>query len=169
MDKNWLIRTKSNHILGPVSKEKVVELYQNGSLKPGDEVCSGNGFWFFIREEDMVARYLLGNERQSFNPLSEAKDILTAKATPEEAPAEVTESPDITLVGNFNLDSLKEDLESSENKSEENSSSEEALPPTSLPENVEASEAQTSSVTEETLPSEEQKKKQAETKNSEEN
>ncbi|HLW56415.1 MAG TPA: hypothetical protein VKY27_03465 [Bacteriovoracaceae bacterium] len=158
MDKNWLIRTKSNHILGPVSKEKVVELYQNGSLKPGDEVCSGNGFWFFIREEDMVARYLLGNERQSFNPLSEAKDILTAKATPEEAPAEVTESPDITLVGNFNLDSLKEDLESSEKKSEENPSSEEGLPPTSLPENVEASEAQTSSVTEETLPSEEQKK-----------
>ena len=54
MGKNWLIRTKSNHILGPVSKDKVVELYQNGSIKPDDEICSGNGYWFFIRESELV-------------------------------------------------------------------------------------------------------------------
>lgn len=155
MDKNWLIRTKSNHILGPVSKEKVVELFQNGSLKSGDEVCSGNGFWFFIREEDMVARYLLGDEKQSFNPLSEAKDILTAKAVPEEALEEVTsESPDITLVGNFNLESLKGEQENPG----ETPPAEEVLPPSSIPEDVDASQAHTSSAAEETLPLEEQKK-----------
>lgn len=100
MDKNWLIRTKSNHILGPISKEKVLELFKNGSIKPDDEVCSGNGFWFFIREDDMVAKYLNGNEVQTFNPISEAKDVLTHGQTPG------PETDDITLVGGINISML---------------------------------------------------------------
>jgi hypothetical protein len=72
MEKNWLIRTKSNHILGPVSKEKVLELYLNGSIQPDDEICSGNGYWFYIREKELVEKFLLGSESQGFNPLSEA-------------------------------------------------------------------------------------------------
>jgi hypothetical protein len=95
MDKNWLIRTKSNHILGPVSKEKVIELYHNHSIKLDDEVCSGNGFWFFIREEDMVKRFLIGDEVQTFNPISEAKDVLT-----------ISNTDDITLIGNVDLSLL---------------------------------------------------------------
>ena len=102
MEKNWLIRTKSNHILGPVSKEKVLELFRNGSIKPDDEVCSGNGYWFFIRETDLVNRFLLGNEVQGFNPISEAKDVLHAA----EAPTQKDE--DITLVGKLNTSMLKE-------------------------------------------------------------
>ena len=101
MDKNWLIRTKSNHILGPVSKEKVQELYKNGSIKPDDEVCSGNGYWFFIREAEMVERFLTGNEVQGFNPISEAKDVITQ--APE---AQADERDDITRVGGLNLSLL---------------------------------------------------------------
>jgi hypothetical protein len=104
MEKNWLIRTKSNQIRGPITKDKVLELFHNGSIKPEDEICTGNGFWFFLREEDMVKRYLLGNELQSFNPMSEAKDVLTA--TPE-APAPAEEE-DITLVGAVNLNMLND-------------------------------------------------------------
>lgn len=106
MDKNWLIRTKSNHILGPVSKDKVIELYHNGSIKPDDEVCSGNGYWFFIREDDMVERFLLGSETQGFNPISEAKDVLTnshsrmSSGVPDE---------DITLVNGISLKSIKDE------------------------------------------------------------
>lgn len=105
MDKNWLIRTKSNHILGPISKEKVLELYHNGSIKPDDEVCCGNGYWFFIREDDLVSKYLLGHEVQGFNPISEAKDVLTHSAQ-----SRITHesSDDITLVGGINLSMLKE-------------------------------------------------------------
>lgn len=102
MEKNWLIRTKSNHILGPVSKEKVLELFRNGSIKSDDEVCSGNGFWFFIRESDLVNRFLLGDEIQGFNPISEAKDVLHTS----EAPSQRDE--DITLVGSINTSMLKE-------------------------------------------------------------
>jgi len=103
MDKNWLIRTKSNHILGPVSKDKVLELYKNGSIKPDDEICSGNGYWFFIRENDMVARFLLGQEIQTFNPISEAKDVLTHSAESLEA----NDTPDdITMVGGVDLSLL---------------------------------------------------------------
>ena len=106
MSKNWLIRTKSNHILGPVSKEKVQELYQNGSIKADDEICSGNGYWFFIRETDLVEKYLKGHAIQSFNPISEAKDILTS-ATPQIEEEEV-ERDDITLVGGINLKEVQE-------------------------------------------------------------
>ncbi len=112
MGKNWLIRTKSNHILGPISKEKVIELYQNGSIKADDEICSGNGYWFFIREIDLVNKYLLGSVPQSFNPISEAKDILTSKTV--EVPDAGVENDDITRVGGVNLSDLKE--ENVENK-----------------------------------------------------
>jgi hypothetical protein len=79
MLKNWLIRTKSNHILGPVSKAKVTELYKNGSVKADDEFCSGNGYWFFVKEKALIERYLLGDEVQEFNPISEANDVLVVE------------------------------------------------------------------------------------------
>lgn len=107
MDKNWLIRTKSNHILGPISKEKVLELYHNGSIKPDDEVCSGNGYWFFIREEELVAKYLLGRNVQGFNPISEAKDVLTNTAQSRMTEGNQSQD-DITMVGGLNLSMLKE-------------------------------------------------------------
>lgn len=102
MAKNWLIRTKTNHILGPISKEKVLELLQNGSIKDDDEVCTGNGFWFFIREDDMVSRFLLGREQQNFNPISEAKDVLTFPQQNQ------VQEEDITMVGGFDLKRLNE-------------------------------------------------------------
>jgi len=109
MDKNWLIRTKSNHILGPISKEKVLELYNNGSIKPDDEVCSGNGYWFFIREDDMVDRFLVGNEPQGFNPISEAKDVLTTPLQPSSRMSGQQQvKDDITMVGGLNLAMLKQ-------------------------------------------------------------
>jgi hypothetical protein len=105
MGKNWLIRTKSNHILGPVSKEKVLELYNNGSIKPDDEICSGNGYWFFIRETEMVDRFLLGSDSQGFNPISEAKDVLTAT---ENTPEREATRDDITMIGGIDLKKVKE-------------------------------------------------------------
>jgi len=83
-------------------------LYQNGSIKADDEICSGNGYWFFIRELDLVNKYLMGTHSQSFNPISEAKDVLTAKEmSPDQD--EVVLSDDITLVGNLNINQLRED------------------------------------------------------------
>jgi hypothetical protein len=105
MGKNWLIRTKSNHILGPVSKEKVLELYQNGSIKQDDEICSGNGYWFFIRENDLVEKYLLGNDHQSFNPISEAKDVLTSSGS--SAGYQATRD-DITIIGGIDLRKMQD-------------------------------------------------------------
>lgn len=76
MEKNWLIRTKNNHILGPVSKQKVKELLEKGSIKGDDEITSGNGYWFFIREKELVDKYIMGNTPQGFNPVSEALTVL---------------------------------------------------------------------------------------------
>lgn len=76
MKKEWLIRTKNNHILGPVSIKKVKELYDNGSIKAEDEVSCGNGYWFYVREKDLVDKYLNNEIRQGFNPVSEADTVL---------------------------------------------------------------------------------------------
>lgn len=75
--KNWLIRTTQNQLLGPVSKEKIIELIRAGKLEEDDEVCSGNGYWFYIREDDLVEKYLVGDVPQSFNPVYEIEPILT--------------------------------------------------------------------------------------------
>ncbi len=114
MDKNWLIRTKSNHILGPITKDKVLELYHNGSIKPDDEVCSGNGYWFFIREDDLIERFLTGSDVQGFNPISEAKDVLTSTSSESGAP-KVKE--DITMVGTLNLSLLNQPKSTTETES----------------------------------------------------
>ena len=106
MEKNWLIRTKSNHILGPISKDKVLELFHNGSIKPDDEVCSGNGYWFFIREDDLVKRYLLGDEAQGFNPISEAKNVLTQIAHQS---IETQNHDEITKIGTVDLSKLNDE------------------------------------------------------------
>lgn len=80
MEKNWLIRTKNNHILGPVSKNKVRELLAKGSIKADDEVCSGNGYWFYVREKELVEKYITGEAPQDFNPVAEAQSVLVSKS-----------------------------------------------------------------------------------------
>lgn len=92
MLKNWLIRTKSNHILGPISKAKTCELYKNGSIKPDDELCSGNGYWFFVKESNLIQRYLLGDEVQTYNPISEAHDALSSQG--QQTPSHATTKED---------------------------------------------------------------------------
>jgi len=76
MERNWLIRTQHNQILGPISKLKVLEFIEKGSLSHQDEISSGNGYWFFVRERDLVDRFIRGEEVQGFNPISEAKTVL---------------------------------------------------------------------------------------------
>lgn len=75
-DRNWLIRTKSMQILGPVSIAKVIELLEKNSLREEDEITSGNGYWFGISELDLVERYVKNGEVQPFNPIAEAKSVL---------------------------------------------------------------------------------------------
>lgn len=90
--KNWLIRTRNKQILGPATKEKVIELIEKGSLTGDDEIASGNGYWMWVREKDLLEKYLYGDIPQTFNPISEAQDVLTAKSSPEGVTASVVES-----------------------------------------------------------------------------
>ncbi len=68
----WMIRTRNNHLLGPIPKEKLINLLKTNSLDEDDEVCSGNGYWFKIKEKEYVDRYIHGDEILGFNPVSEA-------------------------------------------------------------------------------------------------
>ncbi len=90
--KDWLIRTKSNYILGPVAKEKVLELLEQGTINDDDEICKGNGYWFYLREKDLVSKYLLEDAHQEFNPVTEATyDRSTSPANGERSEPEQTD------------------------------------------------------------------------------
>ncbi len=110
MERNWLIRTTQHQILGPISKEKVVEFFNKGALGPEDELCSGNGYWFSIKEKDLIEKYLIGDIPQGFNPISEAPTVLSAKNKNEGTSSLnrtiKTQSPDQTLV--LNRESINE-------------------------------------------------------------
>lgn len=80
-ENKWLIRTRSMQILGPVRLSKVVELIEKGSLREEDELSSANGFWFCLKERDLVQRYIYNGEDQPFNPISEAPSVLTKTVT----------------------------------------------------------------------------------------
>jgi hypothetical protein len=58
MEKNWLIRTKEHEIIGPVSEEKVLSLLNEGKLIDEDELCKGNSFWFFVKEKQLLKKFL---------------------------------------------------------------------------------------------------------------
>ncbi|MBP5296657.1 MAG: hypothetical protein J6Y94_04925 [Bacteriovoracaceae bacterium] len=73
MERLWLIRTRHNKILGPVALKKIAELLGKGSLGPYDEICSGNGYWIRVREEELVQKYVQQGAEQVFNPLNPAK------------------------------------------------------------------------------------------------
>lgn len=77
--KNWLIRTRAKQILGPVSKKKIIEFVEKGSLSPEDEITQGNGYWISIKERELLDRYLYGDIPMEFNPISEAKPVLVVE------------------------------------------------------------------------------------------
>ncbi len=83
MERNWLIRTSQNQILGPVAKQKLLEFIQKGALGMMDEVASGNGYWFALKEKDLVEKYLYGDVPQSYNPISESKSVLAKRDNPD--------------------------------------------------------------------------------------
>lgn len=135
VERNWLIRTSQNQILGPVAKAKVLEFLQKGALGLNDEVTSGNGYWISLKEKDLVDKYLYGDVPQGYNPISESKSVLSHRENPDKttslntAPANKTqvlksapqsngvlpanddlEYPDLTMV-NTNLSELTAQLD----------------------------------------------------------
>jgi hypothetical protein len=83
MERNWLIRTSQKQILGPIAKAKVLEFMQKGALGLNDEVMSGNGYWFALKEKELVDKYLFGDLPQSYNPISESKSVLSKRENPD--------------------------------------------------------------------------------------
>jgi hypothetical protein len=77
--KNWLIRTRVKQILGPVSKKKIIEFVEKGSLSLEDEITCGNGYWISVKERELLDKYLYGDIPMEFNPVSEAKPVLVVE------------------------------------------------------------------------------------------
>lgn len=115
MERNWLIRTYHKQILGPVSKQKLLEFIQKGSVGVTDEVTSGNGYWFSLKEKELVEKYLHGDIPQSFNPVSESKSVLIYRKNKDKTTSFNSASPnnritDKAASGDVHLP-VEEDLE----------------------------------------------------------
>lgn len=75
MDRKWLVRLTNKDILGPYDRDEVLKLIHDGELKNDDEVCSGNGYWFALKETELVEKFVSKGELQPFNPVSEATTL----------------------------------------------------------------------------------------------
>ena len=83
MQKEWLIRTQQKQITGPLENSEVIKLIEEDLLSSDDELCTGNGFWIYIKEKDLLELFLYGDAEQVFNPVCEANSVLTEdKYTP---------------------------------------------------------------------------------------
>jgi hypothetical protein len=104
MERNWLIRTTQNQILGPVPKAKVIEFLQKSALGLQDEVTSGNGHWFSLKEKDLVEKYLYGDIPQGYNPISESRSVLFNRENPDKTSslnnAPINKGPGLKLDSN---------------------------------------------------------------------
>lgn len=54
----WMVRTSNLQVLGPFSKDEVIEMIQSGEVLHQDEVCRGNSYWFFVHEQDELQKQL---------------------------------------------------------------------------------------------------------------
>ncbi len=120
MNRVWLIRTKNNHILGPVTKEKIQELIANGTIKGDDEVCSGNGYWVYVREQDLIAKYVVSAQEQGFNPVQEAEPVELADFPPKDIELDLKQSEE---------NESGEDGQDQENEHESDHNKEKKTPP----------------------------------------
>ena len=115
MERNWLIRTTQNQILGPVTKQKILEFIQKGALGSSDEVTSGNGYWFHLREKDLVEKYLYGDIPQGYNPISESKSVLSRRENPEKTTSinnsPVNQSVEVKITSTVGVIPKSEDLD----------------------------------------------------------
>lgn len=87
-NKDWLIRTKNNHILGPISKKKLLELLENENIRQDDELCSGNGYWFKVEERELMDKYVYGDIKQEFDPVSDVASVVAGKVVDVAADAD---------------------------------------------------------------------------------
>jgi LPXTG-motif cell wall-anchored protein len=105
-------------------------LIDTGSLKSEDEITCGNGYWFFIREEELINKYVKSEIPQGFNPVSEADSVLTEDALRENEETLIPEDDDleypddITQIGSKEkiLEELRRHTDSENNDSIEDES-----------------------------------------------
>ena len=58
MDKIWLIRTFDRKILGPITRDKLLNLLRDNKLSESDEVCPGNYHWVYVKEKKLLSEIL---------------------------------------------------------------------------------------------------------------
>lgn len=64
----WIIRRQDFSFSRPMSDQALISLIESGEVKPQDEVCSNDGYWFSIQEVDEVKKHFGAIRLQSMIP-----------------------------------------------------------------------------------------------------
>jgi hypothetical protein len=56
--KMWLIRKFDLRVFRPLEEAKLIQMIEAGELKPNDEICRANGYWFPLQDTEEVRRHL---------------------------------------------------------------------------------------------------------------
>ena len=46
----WLIRHPDSTFSRPMPEEELLKMFSSGQMKPQDEICPGNGYWFSLQD-----------------------------------------------------------------------------------------------------------------------
>jgi len=91
---SWLIRAGSKNeyrVLGPMSRDGVLDLIRRGSVDLADEVCGANQYWFAFHESDELHRHLGVSWSQLRKDSAESTRV-DGTSDQEEETDEITES-----------------------------------------------------------------------------
>jgi hypothetical protein len=93
----WLVRTASNVIAGPYSREQLVQLVQEGKLSLQDEICQANHYWIYLHEHqevlDQLGIHMPRTPRDDDEEVTETQTDASLGGSEGAAPLELNLSP----------------------------------------------------------------------------
>lgn len=74
-NRTWLIRHADHSFSRPISEPRLKELFDAGEMKPKDELCPANGYWFSLQDVREMRKHFGNIPMDSiFNKSKEAAD-----------------------------------------------------------------------------------------------
>lgn len=89
-NRTWLIRYANNSYSRPMPESELKKLFSSGEMKPQDEICPGNGYWFSLQDVNEMKKHF---GTMSFDGLfKKVKEEITQERYVDTAPLVVPQA-----------------------------------------------------------------------------
>lgn len=82
--KDWLIRETNNNIIGPYTRDEVLQKIRSNKIRGKTEICLANNYWFCIDEKSELAKFF----KELADLTKEHEKEMTATMTRSEMPTQ---------------------------------------------------------------------------------